>query len=146
MQLRYMALAPENSLSHGGLVGWWQFSSVLWPEGCTVTAKGTRHRQLFAQENRLGGDGEGREGRKNTWVLQKPLNNQSHNASFYKHTVRGRCLHGQSGEKKPAKAREIHAPQTRDFLGDGAAGNGFFKFLLLITTSQSKSEETQPSY
>lgn len=42
MQLRYVALAAENSLSHGGLVGWWQVSSVLWTEGHTVTAKGTR--------------------------------------------------------------------------------------------------------
>lgn len=49
---------------------------------------------------------------------------------------------GQSREKKPAKAGEIHAPQTRDFLGEGVAGNGFCKFLLLITTSQTKSEET----
>jgi hypothetical protein len=32
---------------------------------------------------------------------------------------------GQSREKKPAKAREIHIPQTRDFLGEGAVGNGF---------------------
>lgn len=53
---------------------------------------------------------------------------------------------GQSREKKPAKAGEIHAPQTRDFLGEGVAGNGFCKFLLLITTSQTKSEETFSSY
>lgn len=52
----------------------------------------------------------------------------------------------QSREKKPGKAREIHAPQTRDFLGEGVAGNGFCKFLLLISTSQTKSEETFPSY
>lgn len=53
---------------------------------------------------------------------------------------------GQSRHKKPVKAREIHAPQTRDFLGEGVAGNGFCKFLLLITTSQTKSEETFSSY
>lgn len=53
---------------------------------------------------------------------------------------------GQSREKKPAIAREIHAPQTGDFLGEGVAGNGFCKFLLLITTSQTKSEETFSSY
>lgn len=53
---------------------------------------------------------------------------------------------GQSREKKLAKAREIHAPQTRDFLGEGVAGNGFCKFFLLITTSQTKSKETFSSY
>lgn len=51
-----------------------------------------------------------------------------------------------SREKNPGKAREIHAPQTRDFLGEGVAGNGFCKFLLLITTSQTESEETFSSY
>ena len=30
---------------------------------------------------------------------------------------------GQSRDKKPIKAREIHALQTRDFLGEGVAGN-----------------------
>ena len=42
IQLRNMALAAENSLSHSELVRWWQVSALLWTEGCTVTAKGTR--------------------------------------------------------------------------------------------------------
>lgn len=68
------------------------------------------------------------------------------NASSYKHTVQADVYQAQFREKKPGKAGEIHALQTRDFLGEGVAGNGFCKFLLLITTSQTKSEETFPSY
>ena len=91
-----MALAAENSLSHSELVRWWQVSALLWTEGCTVTAKETRagiggylpRRMCWWRPEQAsavicpgecaGGEAEGKEGRKNTWVLQKPLNNQSH--------------------------------------------------------------------
>ena len=45
---------------------------------CNSQGDQSRHQRLFAQENGLDGEGEGRERRKNTLVLQKPLNNQSH--------------------------------------------------------------------
>lgn len=97
-----------------------------------------------------GGRAAGRPGRRKTAVHVCSAETSEQSKPQMPLLINTRCeadvYQAQFREKKPGKAGEIHAPQTRDFLGEGVAGNGFCKFLLLITTSQTKSKETFPSY
>lgn len=100
---------------------------------------------LFAQEEPAGWRGEGKK-KENTCSAETSKQSAAQMPLLRNTQCEADVYPGQSREEKPMKAREIHIPQTRDFLGEGVAGNGFCKFLLLITTSQTKSEETLSSY
>ena len=130
---------------------------------CNSKGDQSRHRWLFAQENvlvetragiggylprrmcwwRSGGEGREKEyvGSAETSKQSKPqmppLINTRREADVYPDNLE---------RKSQPKPERFTLHKTRDFLGDGAAGNGFFKFLLLITTSQSKPKETWSSY
>lgn len=105
-----MALKVENSLSHGGLVGWWQLLSVL-ARRMHCNSEGDQASAVVCPGEQAGWRrGEGRE--KEHVGSAEPLNNQSHNASF----INTQCeadIYLTIWREKPAKAREIHAPQTR---------------------------------
>lgn len=113
---------------------------------CDAKENQNRRQRLFAQENGQCGEGRGGGGRKHARSAETSKQSKPQMHLLINTRCEADVYPGNPERKKPSKAREIHAPQTRDFLGEGVAANGFCKFLLLITTSQTMSKETFSSY